>query len=163
MDSFFTGREVGVARTTSPLERRAGQNAVADETFPRPHTSDRSTLVAAAKEALISRRARHAFLDVSLFGEPGWDMLMALYVTEETEARNSITRLSDYSGAPPSTALRWIEHLGRSGLTRRVPHPTDARTAFVELTDEGRYALDEYFTQRAAMKATITRCCTGQT
>lgn len=134
------------------LDKKPGVTCVSRHT---PYRGDRAPLVAAAKSTLISRRTRHVFLDSSLFSEPGWDMLLALYITEESEARNSVTRLTEFSGAPASTALRWIDHLGRSGLTRRVPHPTDHRTAFIELTDEGRYALDGYFTRIAAMQSAV--------
>lgn len=116
-----------------------------------PDIGDRTHLIAEAKFMLISRRTRHEFLESSLFREPGWDMLLALYMTEESEARNSITRLTEFSGVPATTALRWIDHLGRSGLTRRVPHPTDDRAAFIELTDKGRYSLDGYFGRAGAM------------
>lgn len=124
--------------------RAASNDLVRDE-------GHRVTLISAAKDFLISRRSRASFLDESIFGEPGWDMLLALYITEETEARNSIAKLTEFSGAPPTTALRWIDHLGRLGLIRRLAHPTDLRTAFIELTDEGRYALDRYFTRILAM------------
>lgn len=112
----------------------------------------RAILIAEAKNSLIARRARSAFVDSSILNEPGWDMLLALYIAEESEARNSISRLTEFSGAPLSTALRWIDHLGRLGLTSRVAHPTDVRTSFVELTNEGRDALDSYFNRIIAMK-----------
>ena len=134
------------------LDKKLNPN---DANYQTPYVGERAPLIAAAKSTLISRRTRHVFLESSLFSEPGWDMLLALYITEESDARNSITRLTDFSGALASTALRWIEHLGRSGLTRRVPHPTDDRTAFIELTDEGRYALDGYFTRVTAMQRAV--------
>jgi len=108
-------------------------------------------LIGAAKQALISRRVRGQFLDPSMFGEPGWDMLLALYITEESEARNSIARLTDFSGATPTTALRWISHLEELGLVRRVPHPTDLRTTFIELTSDARQMLMGYFYRVEAM------------
>lgn len=110
-----------------------------------------STLIRSAKQALISRRVRSQFFDDSIFSEPGWDMLLALYITEESEARNSISRLTEFAGATSSTALRWICHLERLGLVRRVPHPTDLRTAFIELTAEARRGLNGYFHRVEAM------------
>lgn len=108
-------------------------------------------LVGAAKQALICRRVRSQFLDPSMFGEPGWDMLLALYITDESDARNSIARLTDFSGASPTTALRWISHLEELGLVHRVPHPTDLRTTFIELTADARQRLTGYFYRVEAM------------
>ena len=111
----------------------------------------RSILIAAAKKILISRRSRGQFFDESIFSEPAWDMLLALYITEESEARHSIARLTEFAGAAPTTALRWISHLEKMGLVCRVPHPNDLRTAFIEITDDARHALDGYFSRVVAM------------
>jgi hypothetical protein len=111
----------------------------------------RSILLTEAKKFLISRRTRQAFLDETIFGEPGWDMLLALYISEETEARLSIDRLMEFARASPTISLRWIDHLSRLGLIRRLPHPTNDRTAFIELTEEARFGLDSYFSRILAM------------
>ncbi|MEZ5166814.1 MAG: MarR family transcriptional regulator [Acidimicrobiales bacterium] len=37
----------------------------------------------------------------------------------------------------PPTVTSAIDRLEAAGLTRRVPHPTDARATLVEITDEG--------------------------
>lgn len=111
----------------------------------------RLVLISAAKDSLISRRSRNSFFDKSIFGEPGWDMLLSLYISEETKGRNSVARLTDVAGAPPTIASRWIDHLGRLGLTRQVPHLTHPDTVYIELTDDGRHALDSYFGRMLAM------------
>ena len=79
-----------------------------------------------------------------MFGEPAWDILLALYVNEPGQ-RQTISRLAETANASKSTALRWLEHLERHGLVRREDHPHDRRTVFVELTDAGRGKLDFYF------------------
>lgn len=104
-----------------------------------------------AKQVLTARRVRGQFLDDSLFSEPGWDMLLALYITDVSESRNSISRLTDFCGAAPSTALRWICILEKLKLIRRVSHPTDLRTVFIELTIDARRRLDDYFSRIDAM------------
>ena len=72
-------------------------------------------------------------------------MLLALYVTDFAGGRQTIGRLVSWIGAPVTTSLRWIAYLEDHGLISREPHPRDQRTAFVDITDAGRQALDQYF------------------
>ena len=107
--------------------------------------ADREKLIARAREALRNRRKRREIFGETMFGEPAWAMLLALYVAEATEGRMSVGKLSSLSGGPPSTAQRWIDYLIKRNLAVREPHPTDRRTVFVKLSDAGRAALDLYF------------------
>ena len=79
-----------------------------------------------------------------MFGEPAWDMLLALYVTESS-SRQTISQLTGHSGVPATTALRWIEHLVTQGFAHRRPHITDGRTTYIEISEKGRNDLDAYF------------------
>jgi DNA-binding IclR family transcriptional regulator len=51
-----------------------------------------------------------------LFGEPSWDMLLHLFAGCLDGSPVSIAQCCDTSGAPRSTALRWLAILGNSGL-----------------------------------------------
>ena len=133
-----------------PLIALAGKSSRDEIGYESEVIGSRSILIAAAKKILISRRSRSQFFDESIFSEPAWDMLLALYITEESEARHSISRLTEFAGAAPTTSLRWIAHLEKMGLVSRVPHPTDLRTAFIEITDDARHALDGYFSRVVA-------------
>ncbi len=42
----------------------------------------------------------------------------------------------------PATVTSAVDRLENAGLTRRVPHPTDARATLVEITDKGRRLFD---------------------
>jgi DNA-binding MarR family transcriptional regulator len=142
---LLTGEKRGpVALMATRSEREESRTAAAER-------NRHSTSIGAAKQALISRRVRSQFIDASMFSEPGWDMLLALYITEESEARNSIARLTSFSGATPTTALRWITHLEELGLVCRVAHPTDLRTTFIELTAHAHHLLEGYFHRVEAM------------
>jgi DNA-binding MarR family transcriptional regulator len=48
------------------------------------------------------------------------------------------------SGAPPTTALRWLDYPEKEKLVAREPNPTDRRTEFVEITEKGRSAMAQY-------------------
>jgi DNA-binding MarR family transcriptional regulator len=91
-----------------------------------------------------SRQARCRFFNKAMFGEPGWDMLLALYSMEVAGPRQTVGRLTEKSGAPPTSALRWLNFLEEEHLVSREPHPNDGRTTFIELTDKGRKAIEDY-------------------
>ena len=96
-----------------------------------------------AREILTLRQKRAELFGPSMFGEPAWEMLLQLY-SMAGASRQSMSRLAQLSGTSKATALRWIDYLLDRGLVIRQPHPTDLRTAFVELTDKGREKLEAY-------------------
>lgn len=101
-------------------------------------------LIALARSTFRARRIRGQHFPEPMFGEPAWDMLLALFVRARSGARQSITRLTKFSGAPPTTALRWIDFLERMEFVSRRTSPTDKRIALIELTDKGREAIEAY-------------------
>jgi DNA-binding MarR family transcriptional regulator len=98
-----------------------------------------------AKKTFDERRRRARFFDADMFGEPAWDILLALYISEQEGARQTIARLTENVGSPPTTILRWVYALEERGLMARESHPNDLRKIFVEITERGRDALDSYF------------------
>jgi DNA-binding MarR family transcriptional regulator len=112
-----------------------------DQPEPAP---ERQRLLAKAQLVLSSRRAREQYFDRDLFGEPAWDILLALYVTEDAGARFTVSKLAECIGTPLSTAVRWVNALEEKSLIGRIGHPTDRRIMFVQLLDKGRSALDSY-------------------
>lgn len=82
-----------------------------------------------------------------MFGEPAWDMLLALYILDVSGQRQTTGALMQFSGAPITTARRWLDYLVGNGLVLRSHHPTDQRVMFVGLTDKGRNALDLYYSE----------------
>ena len=106
----------------------------------------RERLVQRARYMLDDRRIRGELFGVAMFGEPAWDIMLALYVAENGP-RKTISRLASVTGSSRTTALRWLDYLEQQQLVRRENHPTDRRTAFVELTEKGKERLDLYFTQ----------------
>jgi DNA-binding MarR family transcriptional regulator len=91
-----------------------------------------------------ARREREKMLDRKLFGEPGWDMLLALYCLPTRGERLGVTALSGASAVSLTTALRWQATLLEDGLIERIPDEADARREFVRLTDKGRCMLEDY-------------------
>ena len=121
-----------------PLE--SGPSGRAPEAGP----SDRAVLGALARKVFIARHARHRFFGKAMFGEPAWDMLLTLYITETAGPRQTVGKISEMSGAPASSAARWLQYLEKERLIIREPHATDRRVIYVELTTKGRETVEGY-------------------
>jgi DNA-binding MarR family transcriptional regulator len=98
-------------------------------------------LLRRAKNILQERQRRMSRFGRAMFGEPAWEILLLLYVSE---LRYTTSRLVEASGATRSTAMRWIDYLEKRRFLVRTEHPTDRRSAFVALTHEGKEELAAY-------------------
>ena len=110
---------------------------------------DRRFLLDLARRAVFERQRRTAFFDQAMFGEPAWDMLLALYVADFVGGKQTIGNLAELVDVPVSTVVRWAGQLERKHCIIREPHPHDRRAIFVRLTDKGREGLDAYFSSLA--------------
>lgn len=121
----------GTSELTAPESSPAGER-------------DRRALLDLAGRLIGSRRLRKQYFDRDIFGEPAWEILLALYVTEDSGSRLTMSRLADWIDAPLTTVARWVRALEEQSLIGRAEHPTDRRIIFVRLLDKGRRALDDY-------------------
>ncbi len=102
--------------------------------------------MARARQMLFERRRRIQLFGAGMFSETGWDVLLALY-GQRFGARISIGKLTDLTGAAPTTVLRWIVFLEERNFVHRTPSSLDRRVALLELTDRARRLLDLYFSE----------------
>ena len=109
-----------------------------------PNLSVELSSKAKARMLFEQRRARSRHFAPSMFSESAWNMLLALYAVEDSERRMTITGLAELSGAPLTTALRWLDYLEQERLIQRVSSPTDRRVMFVHCAPLGREKLDAY-------------------
>lgn len=98
-----------------------------------------------ARAVQLSRAARAAFIDPELIGEPAWDILLALAADEPQKM--SVKAVSSLSGAPQTTALRWLALLEQRSLITIDQDVDDGRRKLVGLTPDGRKALSEALQQ----------------
>jgi DNA-binding MarR family transcriptional regulator len=112
---------------------------------------------AAARLIYQWRQLRHRFLDRRLLGEPVWDMLLLLYVHDERERLLRTKDLVVASGTSASTALRLLAQMVRAGLIARTPHASDRRVIEVMLTEQGKAALDAFFSSAAELAQEVIR------
>ena len=86
-----------------------------------------------------------------MFGEPGFEMFLLLYIAQGAN-RYTAGQLGQLSGASKSTASRWIDYLERAQWLERRPHPTDQRLAFVTLTNKGIERIELYLSETLAAR-----------
>lgn len=96
---------------------------------------------------LDARRKRNAVFGDALFGEPSWDILLDLYISEWEGRSTCISSACIAACVPPTTALRWIETLVQEALVERVNDSRDKRRIHLTLTDKARDLLIKWAMQ----------------
>jgi len=114
---------------------------------PDPQAPTQNLRALAARERCLRGQRRRLF-NPHMFGEPAWDILLALCEIDEVERRLSIAELTAITNVPLTTSLRWLSYLEEQDLVSRSIAPHDQRMVLIELTDEGRRTMDRYFRQK---------------
>lgn len=114
--------------------------------------SSKCGLRSVAEFALRVRQIRSQTFAPAMFGEPAWDLLLALYMLD-TGGDVSVSNLARTAGTPMSTAVRWIDYLVEKQLVERRRSGEDRRVSWVALSLRGRQALECYFSQVAKLGA----------
>ena len=109
----------------------------------RSHPSARE-LIALARRIYEARRTRERVFGYKIFGEPAWDMLLALYCLSKRGQVLSVKSLTHAANVPETTGLRWQSVLEEQGLIERGPPGSDCRITFKRLTPLGRQLLERY-------------------
>jgi hypothetical protein len=94
-------------------------------------------LLALAKQISVVRSARSDFIDSVLLSEPGYDMLLAMFIAHTERRAVGPDDLALAAGVPSSTALRWMRTLEQIGLMIQITHLPNHHDHFVELRPEG--------------------------
>ena len=131
-------RVAGAAGAEGPLLSVSGDSGLFD-------VPDRTVLVERARKALSDRQRRTQYFSRAVFGEPVWDILLILYISDFSGTRLTIGKLAELIDTPLTTTLRWIGYLEKEHLLERQPHPNDKRMGFIRMLGKARDALDTYF------------------
>ncbi|HQS68957.1 MAG: transcriptional regulator [Novosphingobium sp. 28-62-57] len=86
----------------------------------------------------LRRKRDAASAGRGLFGEPGWDILLDLFIAEGRRTEVQVSSVCLDAGVPSTTILRWIARLEQEGLIYRIADDADARRRYVRLTPEGQ-------------------------
>ena len=142
-------RELPLDDDQLQLDVRVGLDeiAAAEEerlrTQPRMQPTKRE-LVQLARSLFEARRRRDRVFNSALFGEPAWDMLLALYCLPPRGIILTATSLCYSAEVPPSTGSRWQKLLLDQGLIKRGPDISDGRQQLVALSESGRSRMERY-------------------
>jgi hypothetical protein len=139
-----------VADAPGPFARSFGAG---EDEAPEIEPLPPGLLLAEAKRLAARRRARDRVFGRDLFANPAWNILVELFIAAEEGRNVTIKSACVAAGVPQSTALRHIAHLNDVRLTARAQHPSDARSAYLRLTDAGRARMVSYLSLAAAAPA----------
>ena len=95
-----------------------------------------------------ARRSRERYFDRGLFGEPGWDILIDLFIQQSSGKTVSVTSAAIASQVPVTTALRHLAALQKAGLVERMRSAADARVRLLRLTKEGYTRIGSWLLDR---------------
>lgn len=99
----------------------------------------------AAERVWESRRARAQVISPHLLGEPGWDMLIDLFIAERRGRASLVKSVCLASGVPYTTAWRWLRVLEREGLVRLASDSKDLRRVVVRISEAGYDKMYQFF------------------
>jgi DNA-binding MarR family transcriptional regulator len=112
---------------------------------PSTAAKDKGALGQLAQEIVLLRQRRAAVFGSSdLFGEPAWEIFLALYAAHEAQHKLSVTGVCEEAGLPLATGLRWIEKLEKEGWLYRTPDPVDRRRSWLILTERALNVMRDY-------------------
>lgn len=101
-------------------------------------------LVKLASSILRSRGERQAVLPAHFFGEPCWDILLALYVAQASQREVPVGAIGAAAGVPPTVALRAIALLERDGWVRRSSAADACGVSTVAIGDRALARLERW-------------------
>lgn len=113
-----------------------------------PGMYDRQRLQGLAERAKAERDLRYAHFDRSLFGEPVWDILLALYLATAPQEK-TLAAIGEFCGLAIGTCARWLRIMGEHGLVA-LDDGGRGSAGFhlrASLTKAGRGRVDAYFAE----------------
>lgn len=122
-------------------------NALANESDHSDATRAIDTVVV-LEQYLKMRRLREKEFP-KLFCDPGWDMILLLYVARKTGRKIKTSAIAGLINVPGTTSLRYIDLLEARSLIERMRDPRDARRKWVSLTTNGCDLVEGYISVMA--------------
>lgn len=104
---------------------------------PEASTDEVQSARVGATKLLKVRRDREAQFGKCPFGDPAWDMLLDLLIQRLDGRTTTVTSACIGSGAPQTTALRYLASLIERGFVVRRASSDDRRVQYVDLSPIG--------------------------
>lgn len=121
---------------TSSLECRPATPAHGADERARAH--------AWAERLFAERRRRDALFPDELFGEPAWDLLLAMFIAREKSQAMILCKAYKAAGVSDTTGRRLLDRMEEDGLITRRRAPRSRKMRIVELTDLAVARLTDY-------------------
>jgi MarR family transcriptional regulator, temperature-dependent positive regulator of motility len=102
-----------------------------------------------ADRLYAERRRRDALFPDGLFGEPAWDLLLALFLAHEKGQATILCKAYKAAGVSDTTGRRLLDRLEEEGLITRRRAPRSRKMRVVELTDNAVERLIVYLARGA--------------
>jgi len=145
--------------TTLRLPMRLTQNELEDLVFrigklqsgeadcnSQPHYSDKRTIALANARALLRMYGtREKSFPQGSFSDPGWQLLIDLFVQQASGKNVNVSSACVGSRAPSTTALRYITDYIGKGLLIRTPCKNDQRVYWLSLSEEALAGMTDLF------------------
>ncbi len=143
-DEFTASKEANLAKLNSLQDQLDDlRNRLMEH--PSTAATDKAALGQLAQEIVLLRQRRAAvFGNSDLFGEPAWEIFLALYAAHEAQHKLSVTGVCQEARLPIATGLRWIEKLEKEGWVFRAPDPVDRRRSWLILTERALNVMRDY-------------------
>ncbi len=97
-----------------------------------------------ARQIWQARRERDRIFGATLAADPGWDILLELFIGMGEGRDVTVATASASTGINEATVLRCIAHLADARLVARQPHPFDDQATYLSLTDRALAMMSEY-------------------
>ena len=97
-----------------------------------------------ADRLYAERRRRDAHFPDGLFGEPAWDLLLAMFTAREKGQAMILCRAYKAAGVSDTTGRRLLDRMEEEGLITRRRAPRSRKMRVVELTDSAVERLIDY-------------------
>lgn len=98
-----------------------------------------------ARKEHQARRLREELIPCGHFGEPAWDLLIDLFAHSIIDKPIHKSSAQIAAHCPPTTALRYIDHLENEGMLVQQKSETDGRVILLRLTDAALVCVGSYF------------------
>lgn len=112
---------------------------------------------ALALQMLAVREAREQLLHGQISGQPAWDILLALYLTDKAGVEHNIGRMIELSHSSVTTGLRYIDLLEAHGLVHREQDKRDGRVWYLNLSAGGRKVMEQILSAGVADGTSLRR------
>lgn len=148
-------RRIAPDAASATLEAMKGLHASNDAAAERTERPPVPDLAAFARHLYKERRVRDQALGAALFHDPVWDVLLDLYAAAGEKVKVNVTSACAASGAPPTSALRYIKMMTKEGLLVRDECRHDARRVYLRLSDKATQRMSDLLSRLARDRLAI--------